>query len=132
MTNFLTQYHDIQASWRRTTRWRSASSRRSIRRQERDDQGCRFDNIPAVQPLIKGGKDAGDRRAVRRQKMGGDGHHYVCAVGRREFTGWVKTDVKLTTAAICKRVSFLAIDGTSEGRGQPRPSCLKSTHPRLR
>jgi len=58
-----------------------------------------FDNIPAVQPLIKGGKmlatveQYGAQMAVL-----GIGYGLRQMAGEK-FTGWVKTDIKLITAA---------------------------------
>ena len=68
MTNFLTQYHDIQGVM-------AANDSMALGVVKALDaaglsgkiQVVGFDNIPAVQPLIKERQDARDRRAVRRR-----------------------------------------------------------------
>ena len=100
MTNFLTQYHDIQGVM-------AANDSMALGVVKALDAAGKsgqikvvgFDNIPAVQPLIKGGKmlatieQYGAQMAVL-----GIGYGLRELAGEK-FTGWVKTDVKLITAA---------------------------------
>jgi ribose transport system substrate-binding protein len=100
MTNFLTQYHDIQGVM-------AANDSMALGVVKALDAAGKsgqikvvgFDNIPAVQPLIKSGKmlatieQYGAQMAVL-----GIGYGLRELAGEK-FTGWVKTDVKLITAA---------------------------------
>jgi ribose transport system substrate-binding protein len=100
MTNFLTQYHDIQGVM-------AANDSMALGVVKALDSAGKsgtikvvgFDNIPAVQPLIKGGKmlatveQYGAQMAVL-----GIGYGLRQMAGEK-FTGWVKTDIKLITAA---------------------------------
>jgi len=100
MTNFLTQYHDIQGVM-------AANDSMALGVVKALDSAGKsgaikvvgFDNIPAVQPLIKGGKmlatieQYGAQMAVL-----GIGYGLRQLAGEK-FTGWVKTDIKLITAA---------------------------------
>jgi ribose transport system substrate-binding protein len=100
MTNFLTQYHDIQGVM-------AANDSMALGVVKALDSAGKsgtikvvgFDNIPAVQPLIKGGKmlatveQYGAQMAVL-----GIGYGLRQMAGEK-FTGWVKTDVKLITVA---------------------------------
>ena len=99
MTNFLTQYHDIQGVM-------AANDSMALGVVKALDAAGKsgqikvvgFDNIPAVQPLIKSGKmlatieQYGAQMAVL-----GIGYGLRELAGEK-FTGWVKTDVKLITA----------------------------------
>jgi ribose transport system substrate-binding protein len=100
MTNFLTQYHDIQGVM-------AANDSMALGVVKALDSAGKsgtikvvgFDNIPAVQPLIKGGKmlatveQYGAQMAVL-----GIGYGLRQLAGEK-FTGWVKTDIKLITVA---------------------------------
>src|ERR1039458_7876223 len=99
MTNFLTQYHDIQGVM-------AANDSMALGVVKALDSAGKsgtikvvgFDNIPAVQPLIKGGKmlatveQYGAQMAVL-----GIGYGLRQLAGEK-FPGWVKTDIKLLTA----------------------------------
>jgi ribose transport system substrate-binding protein len=99
MTNFLTQYHDIQGVM-------AANDSMALGVVKALDSAGKsgtikvvgFDNIPAVKPLIKGGKmlttveQYGAQMAVL-----GIGYGLRQLAGEK-FTGWVKTDIKLITA----------------------------------
>jgi ribose transport system substrate-binding protein len=99
MTNFLTQYHDIQGVM-------AANDSMALGVVKALDaaglsgkiQVVGFDNIPAVQPLIKGGK-----MLATVEQFGADMAALGIQYGLREmagesFTGWVKTPVKLIEA----------------------------------
>jgi ribose transport system substrate-binding protein len=99
MTNFLTQYHDIQGAM-------AANDSMALGVVKALDaaglsgkvQVVGFDNIPAVQPLIKGGK-----MLATVEQYGADMAKLGIEYGLRElagesFTGWVKTPVKLIEA----------------------------------
>jgi ribose transport system substrate-binding protein len=99
MTNFLTQYHDIQGVM-------AANDSMALGVVKALDaaglsgkiQVVGFDNIPAVQPLVKGGK-----MLATVEQFGPDmaalGIQYgLKELGGENFTGWVKTPVKLIQA----------------------------------
>jgi ribose transport system substrate-binding protein len=100
MTNFLTQYHDIQGVM-------AANDSMALGVVKALDSAGKsgtikvvgFDNIPAVQPLIKGGKMLAtvEQYGAKMAAMGID--YGLRQLAGEKFTGWVKTDVKLTTAA---------------------------------
>jgi len=99
MTNFLTQYRDIQGVM-------AANDSMALGVVKALDAAGKsgqikvvgFDNIPAVQPLIKSGKmlatieQYGARMAVIGIEYG------LRELKGEKFTGWVKTPVKLITA----------------------------------
>lgn len=99
MTNFLTQYHDIQGVM-------AANDSMALGVVKALDAAgvsgkilvVGFDNIPAVQPLIKGGK-----MLATVEQYGADMAKLGIEYGLRElagesFTGWVKTPIKLIEA----------------------------------
>jgi len=99
MTNFLTQYHDIQGVM-------AANDSMALGVVKALDaaglsgkvQAVGFDNIPAVQPLIKSGK-----MLATVEQYGADMAALGIQYGLRElagekFTGWVKTPIKLIEA----------------------------------
>jgi ribose transport system substrate-binding protein len=100
MTNFLTQYHDIQGVM-------AANDSMALGVVKALDSAGKsgtikvvgFDNIPAVQPLIKGGKMLAtvEQYGAQMAAMGID--YGLRQLKGEKFTGWVKTDVKLITAA---------------------------------
>jgi ribose transport system substrate-binding protein len=57
-----------------------------------------FDNIPAVGPLLKGGKMLAtvEQYGAQMAAMGID--YGLRELNGEKFTGWVKTDIKLITA----------------------------------
>jgi ribose transport system substrate-binding protein len=99
MTNFLTQYRDIQGVM-------AANDSMALGVVKALDAAGKsgkikvvgFDNIPAVQPLIKDGKmlatveQYGARMAVLGIEYG------LRELKGEKFTGWVKTPIKLITA----------------------------------
>jgi ribose transport system substrate-binding protein len=99
MTNYLTQYHDIQGAM-------AANDSMALGVVKALDAAGKsgqikvvgFDNIPAVQPLVKSGKmlatveQYGARMAVIGIEYG------MRELKGEKFTGWVKTPVKLITA----------------------------------
>ena len=99
MTNFLTQYRDIQGVM-------AANDSMGLGVVKALDAAGKsgqikvvaFDNIPAVQPLIKGGKmlatieQYGARMAVMGIEYG------LRELKGEKFKGWVKTPIKLITA----------------------------------
>jgi ribose transport system substrate-binding protein len=99
MTNFLTQYHDIQGVM-------AANDSMALGVVKALDaagksgqiQVVGFDNIPAVQPLIKGGKMLAtiEQYGAKMAAMGID--YGLRQMAGEKFTGWVKTDVKLIMA----------------------------------
>jgi len=99
MTNFLTQYHDIQGVM-------AANDSMALGVVKALDSAGKsgtikvvgFDNIPAVQPLIKGGKMLAtvEQYGAKMAAMGID--YGLRQLAGEKFTGWVKTDVKLITA----------------------------------
>ena len=99
MTNFLTQYHDIQGVM-------AANDSMALGVVKALDaaglagkaQVVGFDNIPAVQPLVKSGK-----MLATVEQYGADMAALGIQYGLKElagenFTGWVKTPIKLITA----------------------------------
>jgi ribose transport system substrate-binding protein len=99
MTNFLTQYHDIQGVM-------AANDSMALGVVKALDaaglsgkiQVVGFDNIPAVQPLVKSGK-----MLATVEQYGADMAALGIDYGMKElagekFTGWIKTPVKLITA----------------------------------
>lgn len=100
MTNFLTQYHDIQGVM-------AANDSMALGVVKALDSAGKsgtikvvgFDNIPAVQPLIKGGKMLAtvEQYGAQMAALGID--YGLRQLAGEKFTGWVKTDLKLITAA---------------------------------
>ena len=58
-----------------------------------------FDNIPAVQPLIKAGKMLATVEQYGAQMAAMGIEYGLRQMAGETFTGWVKTDIKLITAA---------------------------------
>ncbi len=100
MTNFLTQHQDIQGVM-------AANDSMALGVVKALDSAglagkikvVGFDNIPAVQPLIKGGKVLAtvEQYGAKMAAMGID--YGLRELAGETFTGWVKTDIKLITAA---------------------------------
>jgi len=99
MTNFLTQYHDIQGVM-------AANDSMALGVVKALDaaglsgkvQVVGFDNIPAVQPLVKNGKMLATVEQYGAQ-MAATGIQYgLRELAGEKFTGWVKTPIKLITA----------------------------------
>ena len=100
MTNFLTQYHDIQGVM-------AANDSMALGVVKALDSAGKsgtikvvgFDNIPAVQPLIKGGKMLAtvEQYGAQMAALGID--YGLRQLAGEKFTGWIKTDVKLITVA---------------------------------
>jgi ribose transport system substrate-binding protein len=99
MTNFLTEYHDIQGVM-------AANDSMALGVVKALDAAGKsgqikvvgFDNIPAVQPLIKAGKMLATIEQYGAQ-MAVIGINYgLREMAGEKFTGWVKTDIKLITA----------------------------------
>jgi len=100
MTNFLTQYPDIQGVM-------AANDSMALGVVKALDSAGKsgtikvvgFDNIPAVQPLIKGGKMLAtvEQYGAQMAALGID--YGLRQLAGEKFTGWVKTDVKLITVA---------------------------------
>ncbi|PJR89028.1 LacI family transcriptional regulator [Ochrobactrum sp. 695/2009] len=99
MTNFLTQYQDIQGVM-------AANDSMALGVVKALDAAGKsgqikvvgFDNIPAVQPLIKDGKMLAtvDQFGAQMAAMGID--YGLKELAGEKFSGWVKTDIKLITA----------------------------------
>jgi ribose transport system substrate-binding protein len=99
MTNFLTQYHDIQGVM-------AANDSMALGVVKALDaaglsgkiQVVGFDNIPAVQPLVKSGKMLAtvEQYGADMAALGID--YGLKEVAGENFTGWVKTPIKLITA----------------------------------
>jgi ribose transport system substrate-binding protein len=100
MTNFLTQYHDIQGVM-------AANDSMALGVVKALDSAGKsgtikvvgFDNIPAVQPLIKGGKMLATVEQYGAQMAALGIEYGLRQLAGEKFTGWVKTDIKLITAA---------------------------------
>lgn len=100
MTNFLTKYNDIQGVM-------AANDSMALGVVKALDSAglagkikvVGFDNIPAVQPLIKAGKMLAtvEQYGAKMAAMGID--YGLRQMAGETFTGWVKTDIKLITAA---------------------------------
>jgi ribose transport system substrate-binding protein len=98
MTNFLTKYHDIQGVM-------AANDSMVLGVVKALDAAglsgkikvVGFDNIPAVQPLIKNGKVLAtvEQYGAQMAAMGID--YGLREMKGEKFTGWVKTDIKLVT-----------------------------------
>jgi ribose transport system substrate-binding protein len=99
MTNFLTQYHDIQGVM-------AANDSMALGVVKALDSAGKsgtikvvgFDNIPAVQPLIKGGKMLATVEQYGAQMAALGIEYGLRQLAGEKFTGWVKTDIKLITA----------------------------------
>ncbi len=99
MTNFLTQYQDIQGVM-------AANDSMALGVVKALDAAGKsgqikvvgFDNIPAVQPLIKDGKMLAtvDQFGAQMAAMGID--YGLKELAGEKYSGWVKTDIKLITA----------------------------------
>lgn len=99
MTNFLTQFHDIQGVM-------AANDSMALGVVKALDAAGKsgqikviaFDNIPAVKPLIKAGKMLAtvEQYGAQMAAMGID--YGLRQRAGEKFTGWVKTDIKLITA----------------------------------
>ncbi|MCO6052210.1 sugar ABC transporter substrate-binding protein [Mesorhizobium sp. RP14(2022)] len=99
MTNFLTQYQDIQGVM-------AANDSMALGVVKALDAAGKsgqikvvgFDNIPAVQPLIKSGKMLAtiDQYGAQMAAMGID--YGLKELAGEKHSGWVKTDIKLITA----------------------------------
>lgn len=99
MTNFLTQYQDIQGVM-------AANDSMALGVVKALDAAGKsgqikvvgFDNIPAVQPLIKEGKMLAtiDQFGAQMAAMGID--YGLKELAGEKYSGWVKTDIKLITA----------------------------------
>ena len=100
MTNFLTQYHDIQGVM-------AANDSMALGVVKALDSAGKsgtikvvgFDNIPAVQPLIKGGKMLATIEQYGAQMAAMGIEYGLRQLAGEKFTGWVKTDITLITAA---------------------------------
>jgi ribose transport system substrate-binding protein len=99
MTNFLTQFHDIQGVM-------AANDSMALGVVKALDAAGKsgqikvigFDNIPAVKPLVKAGKMLAtvEQYGAQMAAMGID--YGLRQRAGEKFTGWVKTDIKLITA----------------------------------
>ncbi len=99
MTNFLTQYRDIQGVM-------AANDSMALGVVKALDAAGKsgqikvvgFDNIPAVQPLVKSGKMLAtvEQYGAQMAALGID--YGLRELAGEKFTGWVKTNVKLITA----------------------------------
>jgi ribose transport system substrate-binding protein len=100
MTNFLTKYNDIQGVM-------AANDSMALGVVKALDSAglsgkikvVGFDNIPAVQPLIKGGKMLATVEQYGAQMAAMGIEYGLRQMAGEKFTGWVKTDIKLITAA---------------------------------
>lgn len=100
MTNFLTKYNDIQGVM-------AANDSMALGVVKALDSAglsdkikvVGFDNIPAVQPLIKAGKMLATIEQYGAQMAAMGIEYGLRQMAGEKFTGWVKTDIKLITAA---------------------------------
>ena len=100
MTNFLTKYNDIQGVM-------AANDSMALGVVKALDSAglsgkikvVGFDNIPAVQPLIKAGKMLATVEQYGAQMAAMGIEYGLRQMAGETFTGWVKTDIKLITAA---------------------------------
>lgn len=100
MTNFLTKYNDIQGVM-------AANDSMALGVVKALDSAglsgkikvVGFDNIPAVQPLIKSGKMLATVEQYGAQMAAMGIEYGLRQMAGEKFTGWVKTDIKLITAA---------------------------------
>lgn len=99
MTNFMTKHHDIQGVMAAN----DSMALGVVKALDAAGQGGKikvvgFDNIPAVQPLIKDGKMLAtvEQYGAQMAAMGID--YGLRELAGEKFTGWVKTDIKLVTA----------------------------------
>ena len=98
MTNFLTQFHDIQGVM-------AANDSMALGVVKALDAAGKsgqikvigFDNIPAVKPLVKAGKMLAtvEQYGAQMAAMGID--YGLRQRAGEKFTGWIKTDIKLIT-----------------------------------
>ncbi|PQA71891.1 LacI family transcriptional regulator [Brucella oryzae] len=99
MTNFLTQYQDIQGVM-------AANDSMALGVVKALDAAGKsgqikvvgFDNIPAVQPLIKDGKMLATVAQFGAQMAAMGIDYGLKELAGEKFSGWVKTDIKLITA----------------------------------
>ncbi|PIO97189.1 Ribose ABC transporter substrate-binding protein [uncultured Pleomorphomonas sp.] len=100
MTNFLTKYNDIQGVM-------AANDSMALGVVKALDSAglsgkikvVGFDNIPAVQPLIKADKMLATVEQYGAQMAAMGIEYGLRQMAGETFTGWVKTDIKLITAA---------------------------------
>lgn len=100
MTNFLTKHNDIQGVM-------AANDSMALGVVKALDSAglagkikvVGFDNIPAVQPLIKAGKMLATVEQYGAQMAAMGIEYGLRQMAGETFTGWVKTDIKLITAA---------------------------------
>lgn len=100
MTNFLTKYNDIQGVM-------AANDSMALGVVKALDSAglsgkikvVGFDNIPAVQPLIKAGKMLATVEQYGAQMAAMGIEYGLRQMAGEKFSGWVKTDIKLITAA---------------------------------
>ena len=99
MTNFLTQFHDIQGVM-------AANDSMALGVVKALDAAGKsgqikvigFDNIPAVKPLVKAGKMLATVEQYGAQMAAMGIEYGLRQRAGEKFTGWVKTDIKLITA----------------------------------
>src|SRR5207249_4985422 len=99
MTNFLTQFRDVQGVMAANDSM-ALGVVKALDAAGKSDKikVVGFDNIPAVQPLIKGGKMLATIEQYGAQ-MAVIGIEYgLRELAGEKFTGWVKTPIKLITA----------------------------------
>ena len=98
MTNFMTQYPDLQAAMCANDSM-ALGAVKAIEAAGKTGviKVVGFDNVPAVQPLIKEGKMLATIEQFGAQ-MAANGIDYgLRSLNGEKFTGWVKTDIKLIT-----------------------------------
>jgi ribose transport system substrate-binding protein len=103
MTNFLTKYKDIQGVMAAN----DSMALGVVKALDAAGQSGKikvvgFDNIPPVQPLIKDGKMLATVEQYGAQMAGLGIQYGMRELAGEKFTGWVKTDIKLVTAADLK------------------------------